>query len=464
LNMQEIKSWSSRNSKTVTAARSGKVIEIQEEKRVINSAAQAMSIKAALKDIPELEVIHNILFLGVMGQALDIVGSRFKDARLTVFEENDNAINAVSETAVSSRVRQARIVVQNILQSLSTTREKFDFIIVNLSREQLTEELFRQMDNVSHLHVHLLVNDGSKVNGFNEKSRHDNLAYYRRLGFKPIPDNYIHYRACKEFLDREAQARSRFGTVGYEGCYGQSLHYGPWYIENYFSDLEPEVKPHGPFRMVLWQRIQDQKKPKKWFSFWKRMTTRRTGFVNLGVYGQDYHKFWTTHAQKHRKKWLELEKNKQWELVEVGPDEFAKYYRKSDKDFFLKQIFIDLLYRELASQKKNVKILAARRAGSEILEAGLVTVDIPEAKTSIHLISFILDSAKTSPVTYGMIDYWFSDLIKRGFSFADFCIFWAPGDPKEWQGYSRFKAQFGVQYINYPAPLVRWPGRLKFLP
>jgi hypothetical protein len=463
--MQEKQIWSSRNSLTVTASRNNKTIELAEENgRVISSKEQIEYIKQGLLSIPDNEVIHNVLFVGVSGSAIDPVVKKFKDARLTIFEENDNAVAAIFHTKTSSKIKTARIVVQGIKQSLETTKEKFDFIVVNLRKNQLTPELFEQIDKIAHLAVHLLVYGTDTVKGFRKENTTGTLNHFRRINFKVIPDGYVHYRACREFLERESQARERFQTIGYPGCFGQTWSVGPWYFENYFSDLEPEVKPGGPFRMVLWQRIQSEDKPKKWLPFWRNMTTRRTCFVNLAAYGNDYHKYWTPHAQKHRKKWLELEQAREWEIEEVTAEEFIKYYKKSGKDFLLKQIFIDLFYRELAAQRKAVRIRGVRRKGSQILEAGLVTVDIPEAKSSIHLMSFILDSAKSSPATYGLINLWFKDLLERGYNFADFCISWAPGDPKSWQGYSRFKAQFGVQYINYPRPLVRWPGKLRFLP
>jgi hypothetical protein len=45
-----------------------------------------------------------------------------------------------------------------------------------------------------------------------------------------------------------------------------------------------------------------------------------------------------------------------------------------------------------------------------------------------------------------------------GLRVLDFGVFWAPGDPKSWMGFSQFKAQFNIHFIRYPLALARWVG------
>jgi hypothetical protein len=88
--------------------------------------------------------------------------------------------------------------------------------------------------------------------------------------------------------------------------------------------------------------------------------------------------------------------------------------------------------------------------------AGLVVVDAPEAGISLHLAAFTHPDGFHRSAGVGMIDHWFQDGLKRGSRFVDFDLFWTPGDPTTWQGFSRFKGQFDVQYVRYPQPFSNY--------
>ncbi len=90
--------------------------------------------------------------------------------------------------------------------------------------------------------------------------------------------------------------------------------------------------------------------------------------------------------------------------------------------------------------------------------AGFVCHDIPEAKQSRHLMSFIHPTAKSTPIGVGLMDEWFKYAIAQGFAFLDFGVFWMPGDPESWKGFSRFKGQFGITYVEYPRARLRRAG------
>jgi hypothetical protein len=55
-----------------------------------------------------------------------------------------------------------------------------------------------------------------------------------------------------------------------------------------------------------------------------------------------------------------------------------------------------------------------------------------------------------------MIDHWFQEGIRQGFTYLDFDLFWNQGDPEAWRGFSRFKSQFGIRYIRYPQPFTNY--------
>src|SRR5690606_31616023 len=104
-----------------------------------------------------------------------------------------------------------------------------------------------------------------------------------------------------------------------------------------------------------------------------------------------------------------------------------------------------------------------RRKGEEKIIAGFVATDVPEAKQSKHFISFLHPEAKRAPVGTGLMDVWFERALANGTKHLDFGVFRAPGDPSSWEGFSKFKGQFGIFFIRYPYPLVRTAGTFREL-
>jgi hypothetical protein len=168
-----------------------------------------------------------------------------------------------------------------------------------------------------------------------------------------------------------------------------------------------------------------------------------------------YEKTWSEHARRHLKKWRS---QTEWEVTRVPLKEFLAAYKRSPQNAILKGFFVTSLTSRDESQPGNVICYAAKRAGSHKIESGLAVFNIPEAKQSEHVISFINRSAKDSPVGIGLMDQWFKDSIAANLRFLDMGVFWAPGDPDAWHGFSRFKAQFNVTYIFFPRPRIRWAG------
>ena len=105
--------------------------------------------------------------------------------------------------------------------------------------------------------------------------------------------------------------------------------------------------------------------------------------------------------------------------------------------------------------------VAVRKNDPTDIGAGFAFVDVPEAKQSIHTISFVQTHAKETSAGTGLIDYWFKHGLKTNLKYLNFGNYWAPGCPAEWIGFSEFKAQFGVTFIEHPNTLGRWAGNLK---
>ncbi len=269
----------------------------------------------------------------------------------------------------------------------------------------------------------------------------------------PLPEAYVPYKQCREYFARECAADPRSEVVGAPGAWGTRWRHGPFRFEKYTTDVEPAIAA-GPRRMVIWQRIARQDVPRGWWRAWSDMSVRMTGIATLAP---GYEAAWSPHARRHAAQWRKRVAVGEWEIVEPSAEQFLQAHAASRQDVALRLSFATILKEKIRSHGGRVRLIAARRPGG-VIEAGLAVIDVPEIVQSIHLMSFLHRGAEKSSAGVGLIDRWFQTSLERGVRFLDFGLFWAPGDPRSWRGFSRFKSQFGVHLIRYPRPLIRFAG------
>lgn len=271
--------------------------------------------------------------------------------------------------------------------------------------------------------------------------------------------SYHSYLENREHLERDANRSPSVALVGREGCWGTRWHYGPIWFEQYIGDAEPKPDPLAPFRIVIWQPLRESAVPSGWRQTRNLEQIHMTGFAEPDWSEPDYTSHWSEHARRHVKRWR---KQTTWEVVEPTVEDFIAAYRKAPQGRLLKYLFIRMLRQMSRTQKGFVHLRAVRRAGipNGPLEAGFAFVDIPEARQSKHFISYMWPSVKKEPVNVGLIDVWFKHARERHYRFLDFGVFWTNEDPVSWKGFSRFKGQFGISYVRYPLPRIRFMGSL----
>lgn len=264
------------------------------------------------------------------------------------------------------------------------------------------------------------------------------------------PDDFIPYRSSLDYWKREASDGKRI-IIQQEKTFGVRWHHGPLYIDGFYRDPEPKIEP-GPRRLVIWQPTNHLEKPRGWIKFFSQMNARMTGYAEVGQ-PDAYWKTWTEHAQRHRKKWL---KEERFYLEEISGEEFMIAYRQVKKLGWLRLFFIDHLKSRIAQHGSLMHFFVARDTSTRKIVSGLAVLDIPEIASSLHVVSFIYPEVMDSSVGVGLIDYWFQYALAHHITFLDFDLFWAPGDPREWKGFSRFKSQFGTKLIRYPHPFLKF--------
>lgn len=294
-----------------------------------------------------------------------------------------------------------------------------------------------------------------------ERTKH--RAYFGTIPENKLLDSDSPYRSHlenKEFLLRDMKKSKQNSLVGTEGCLGTRWHFGPLWFENFFGDKEPPFGKDGPLRVVIWQPVRDTRASKGWVNTKLLRYNHMTGFASLPTDG-NYAVHWSDHARRQLKKW---QAQTTWEIYHPTPQELFTAYRQCHQNVLLKFYFLNLTKQLIIHHGNDLIFWGVRKAGStEPMVAGFVSHDIPEAKQSRHLMSFVLPKAKEDHTGIGLMDAWHQDAVRKGFTFLDFGVFWMEGDPESWKGFSRFKGQFNITYIHYPAARLRRAGSWKGL-
>lgn len=432
--------------------------------------------RRALKRVPRHPVVRQVLLLGLgAGSIVRDLHRRFPGCRVTAIEWDPEMVALSRRLQAYPPTEAPEVLVGDALEIVPKLGRTFDLIVFDLYRGQNPEPRIAGAAFQQALRDHLAPHGSLLMNVFKTRSLFDatdaffsrhrtwqyqfnHLALYRHFGMgnpgDPLPSGYVPFRSDEAFLRREEKSNPLFHVIGRPGCFGKMWHHGPFHFEGYTSNEEPIIDTTGPRRLVIWQPINRLDKPEGWHRSWAQMNPYKTGYAVIED-AERFWKNWSEHAQRHRKRFLQDEK---YGIEEVSYEKFRAAYARSDKLPSMKRLYLDLIERRHRSNGELMHFFAAKEKGTGEIIAGLVVQDIPESHQSVHVIAFFLPKAAHTSVNVGLIDFWFRHAIVKGICFLDFDLFWAPGEPRAWKGFSRFKSQFGTHFIRYPNPLIRFVG------
>ena len=268
----------------------------------------------------------------------------------------------------------------------------------------------------------------------------------------PLPEGYVYYRQSFEYLKGEARNPEKNVIIKRSGRYAVRTEVQPnVFFESHNTDEEPAIEPFPQDRLILWETLTRTDCPSGWKRGKKHHNLRQIGVSVLNG-NVEYWKKWSSHARRHRKKWLS---QKIFSIQEVSLEDFVKGFLRSNKLPEWRDIFIELLERRSIKNKHHVKFFGILNESGTVV-AGLAVLDLPDVSTSKHMIAFFDDALSNTSVNYGLIDHWHQHCLRKNICFLDFGIFWHPGDKKEFQGFSQFKSQFNIHYIVLLPELERW--------
>ncbi len=265
---------------------------------------------------------------------------------------------------------------------------------------------------------------------------------------RPFPEGFVHHRQSPEYLAGECADKMRAQIVGVPECLGIRWHVGWLTMESYTTDVEPVITADNPSNIIIWEPIRSKARPKKkgWCEPWIRMNTARTGFATI-TEPAHYDADWSEHVRRHLKKWR---KQPTHTIQEVSIDQFIDAYNTTGKLKFLRGDFYDILRRRKIRHGDHMHLYGAIDSTTGTLDAGLAVLDVDDIRTSNHIVAFFHDRVRKTPVNVGLIDHWYQESITRNMRFLNYGVFWVPGEPPSWKGFSRFKSQFDIQYIDSP--------------
>lgn len=430
--------------------------------------------KKAIRRIPKTNSIKKVLVLGLgAGGMIHILRSRYQKCEITAIEWDPVMVQIAKDLHLYSK-NPPRIIIGDAIEESKKLTERFDLILVDLFLGPKVANAVHEQTFVK-TQAELLEPDGYLiVNAFREphifsyftpflschatwRFSYNNLALYSHFGRgnpgDPLPPDYIPHRQSQEYLRVGRISFIPRKLVGEKGCYGTRRHVGPIILELYETDYEPPILA-GPMRIIVWQPLSRKDAPMHWHRSVVRINSPRMGFAHISN-PELYWESWTNHAKRHRKKWL----RSQLYTIEETQDleRFLASYKNLPKLRMLKGEFTRLVQRRKQTQPDLTHLFVATDNNGSIV-AGLAVLDTPEISHSNHLTSFIFPCAESTSVGTGLVDYWFQHAISKHIAFLNFGVFWTPGSPSSWKGFSSFKSQFGIFFIQKPRPLVRFVG------
>lgn len=422
----------------------------------------------ALRRLPPHAHARRILMLGLAaGSCLPSLHRRFPNADITVVEW-DPAMIAIFRDFGGPAAGRPDIIEGEAGETVKRLAGPYDLIIVDLFTGPATGSPVKDPAFYARLRRLIAPTGFLIVNLFREPAlaalierdflppeAWSWLANTLVLSQPPLPEDYVPYRQDPDFLAREFADDRRYRFLApHPGA--MRWNHGPIWFEKWYGDAEPATEASGPKRLVLWQRGRRRAAAVGWKNAPALPPPQLTGIVTLSERWLDA---WADHARRHLSRWRRAA---DWEIVDIDLEDFLPAYRASTVKRGIRTLYHSTLGEKTRRHgRERMRFFGARKRGSSEILAGFACLDIPESAQSVNVASFVAPAAETVSAGTGLIERWFLHGLERGLRFLDFDLFWSPGDPKGWIGFSRFKSQFGVRFVRHPRLLFRTAGSWK---
>lgn len=262
---------------------------------------------------------------------------------------------------------------------------------------------------------------------------------------------FVHPNQLPDFLlaDTELSAIS-YSLVGDTECHGLAWKILGIHFESYISDVEPKINPGG-WRLIMWQRITRTDQPKGWHRFILSSAMADMGYAEI-TDTKNYWQNWAGDAKRNRKRFMHDDR---FVIEKTSYEKYIEAYKKIKELRSIMPRFLKRLEKKENIFSKHIDYVLAREKSTGNIFAGLATLDLPSISQSIHHGAFVDHRMPHSSAGTGLVDHWFQSCIKKNIKYLNFGVFWSPGQPKSWKGFSNFKKQFGIHMIKFPKVLFK---------
>ncbi len=241
------------------------------------------------------------------------------------------------------------------------------------------------------------------------------------------------------------------------------IYYGFWplFMAVSFADKEPVIPKRSKFALwptvYAWDRVvkKNDDEEKGWTKVGSN-PRKRLGI--LEVRDGDYYKSWGDTTKNLRNRWLKVNGGA-YEVVEVQREEFlvhyvkSKVYKKINKDV-TSRVMRAITKRDESGTHKVYYLLVRNKESNEV-KVGLAYESSSSSTNTYYSIGFLTDYGEKDPLMTGLLMEWIERERKSGYAYFNFGVFWKEGDPKSWQGFSKFKLKYGVKMYDLPQSLIK---------
>ncbi len=428
-----------------------------------------------LRMLPRAFHPKKILVVGLgAGGCIPVIQRRFKGAHIVALEYDEVMVALAKETFLrEADVGSVEIVHGDMCETLPRLATEFDLILVdvfcgrNVAPALASPDVLRELRRLLSWQGYLLVNVFEERDAFAKpleaffslhavkRIKRNDVLLFRHLALGGVgvgvPEGFKDREQSRMYLRTVIRETPRRKIVQEGGALGERVSLGPFVLERFVHEDEPDCRATEKFRIVFWQPYRGVV-PRGWW----RILNIFTIYFKRGVAvleDAEYWKRWSSHARRHREKFLH---DKRYEIVEVDLETFARAYHATKfLDPLTRRSFVSILRYHLAKHPNDVHLCVVRQTSDWRILSGLATIDYDDISQSDHVIAFIHPDAQNTSVGVGLINHWFEHGVSQGLRFLNFGILRRPGDPRSWQGYTNFKRQFHLYEILYPRPVFR---------
>ncbi len=226
----------------------------------------------------------------------------------------------------------------------------------------------------------------------------------------------------------------------------------PIFFEEYVGDEEPDLQAadNGTLaynRVVVWKRIRRTGPEKGWINLSKK-PDRIDGYYRLDK-NIDFVAGWSKSARRDLREWQKKYLGTKCVIESIGYEEFVEAYKQSTVAKKTDSVFLEILERkqQIPICRENSTMWGVRDLATGKIIAGNVNYFSRRYKSSVREFPFVLPEALGGHASVALMEHWMAEALRQDCPLAVATHFWQPGEPKDWKGFSAFKAQFGYTYV-----------------